>query len=541
MSAVLAFTGGLGIFLLGVVIMTGGLRAVAGQGLQRLLARFTRSPLSGALTGALSTAVLQSSSATTVAAVGFVGAGLLSFPQALGVVFGANLGTTMTGWLVALVGFKFKLGAAVLPLIFLGVLLRLFGRQRLADFGMALAGFGLIFVGIQAMQTAMAGLDAGLVLQAPAADTLWGRLRLVLLGLLFTLLTQSSSAGVAAALTALYTGTISFEQAAALVIGMDVGTTATALLATLGGSVEVRRTGYSHVVYNLLTALLALFLLTPYVSLLHWWAPGWLAAEPELALVGFHSGFNVLGVCLILPFARPFARLLERLVPSREWPVVQRLESRLLAEPAVALEAVRSSLNELVVEMCREGQCMVAQGSAAEPELAERWRTALQQVQAYLDRIHLQQTDGRAWALLNACLHALDHARRLNHRLVQVGRHGGEGGQWRQSPVLVAPRDLALQALEAVARVGEGTSWAALRDQLQQRSRQAEAQAEAWRGQVMQRVASGEDDARSGDDQLDALRWLRRTMRHLWRLASHLERAETLSIQGGRQGTGVHR
>ena len=134
MSALIQITGGVGVFLIGMVILTDGLKSLTGVKLTRFLAQATNSPLSGAFTGTLSTAILQSSSATTVAAVGFVSAGLLTFPQALGIIFGANLGTTVTGWMVALLGFKLKLGDILLPVIFVGVMLRIFGRPpRVAD------------------------------------------------------------------------------------------------------------------------------------------------------------------------------------------------------------------------------------------------------------------------------------------------------------------------------------------------------------------------------------------------------------------------
>ncbi len=206
MAQWLALAGGLGLFLLGVILMTDGLKALAGDALHRALSRFTRSPSSGALTGAATTAILQSSSATTVAAVGFVGAGLLSYPQALGVIFGANLGTTVTGWMVALLGFKLELNTLLLPVILVGALSQLFGRGRWRAAGLALAGFGLIFVGIDAMQAAMSGLE-GRVTPEHFPDNSWlGRLQLLAIGVLITLVTQSSSAGVATALTALYGG-----------------------------------------------------------------------------------------------------------------------------------------------------------------------------------------------------------------------------------------------------------------------------------------------------------------------------------------------
>lgn len=137
---ILSALGGVGIFLVGMLMLTGGLKGLAGRQMREILARFTRTPLSGAVTGALTTAVVQSSSATTVTAVGFVAAGILTFPQALGIIFGANIGTTLTGWMVATLGFKLDLGEAVLPVIFVGAVLHLSGRPRLAALGQALAG-----------------------------------------------------------------------------------------------------------------------------------------------------------------------------------------------------------------------------------------------------------------------------------------------------------------------------------------------------------------------------------------------------------------
>jgi len=156
-TSLLQTLGGLGLFLFGMVVMTDALRVLAGASIRDALMRFTRSPLSGAITGAASTAILQSSSATTVAAVGFVGAGLMGFNSALGIVFGANVGTTLTGWIVMGLGFKLDLGALMLPIVLVGTLLRLFGRGRIANAGLAAAGFGVIFVGIEQMQLGMAG------------------------------------------------------------------------------------------------------------------------------------------------------------------------------------------------------------------------------------------------------------------------------------------------------------------------------------------------------------------------------------------------
>ena len=185
--------GGLGLFLLGMLILTEGLNALAGNQLRRWLARYTKTPVSAAATGALTTAVIQSSSATTVTAVGIVGAGFLTFSQALGIIFGANIGTTITGWLVAIGGFKLDLGYIVLTLVLLGTMMRLFGGGRWPQIGWALAGFSLLFVGIETMQQGMEPLKGLVTPEDFPDDTLFGRFTLVLLGVAITLVTQSSS------------------------------------------------------------------------------------------------------------------------------------------------------------------------------------------------------------------------------------------------------------------------------------------------------------------------------------------------------------
>ena len=240
-----ALIGGIGLFIVGMIILTDGLRGMSGEWLRRFLAGSTQTPLRGAVAGAITTAAIQSSSATTVITIGFVSAGLLTFSQALGIIFGANIGTTLTGWLVAVVGFKLKLGAVIYPLIPLGAVLKLFGHGRLQSFGWALVGFSLLILGIETMKEGMVYFEGVITPEDFPEDTLLGRLQLVMLGAAITIVTQSSSAGVATALVALGAGLIAFPQAAALVIGMDVGTTFKAALATIGGSTATRRTGYA--------------------------------------------------------------------------------------------------------------------------------------------------------------------------------------------------------------------------------------------------------------------------------------------------------
>lgn len=291
--------GGLGLFLLGMLMLTEGLRGLAGPVLREALARFTRTPLSGTVTGAVVTAVIQSSSATTVTVVGFVGAGLLTFPQALGVIYGANLGTTATGWIVLIFGFKMNLGQAVLPVVLAGALLKLFGNVRAGLLGASLAGFSLLFLGIDFMQEGMGALKGALTPNDFPGDTFLGRIQLVAIGAAITAITQSSSAGVTAALVALGAGSITFPQGAAMVIGMNVGTTCTAMLATLGGSTATRRTAWAHLIFNVVTGVIAFALLGPFTKLIE--------AVPDslTALVSFHTAFNLLGITLFLPSQIP--------------------------------------------------------------------------------------------------------------------------------------------------------------------------------------------------------------------------------------------
>ena len=239
-SDILTLLGGTGMFLLGMRMMTGALAELASRQTRAVLRRVTTSPLTGAVAGAGTTALIQSSSATLVMTIGFVGAGLLTFPQAMGVVFGANVGTTITGWMVVLLGFKLDLARGALPLLFAAGLLSALARGRWGRIGTLVAGFSLIFLGLDMMQMAAEGFGDAMLSVAPTADTLWGRFRLLLLGVAVTIVIQSSSAGVAATLVLLGSGALSLPQAAAMIVGMDIGTTFKSVVATVGGSRDMR-------------------------------------------------------------------------------------------------------------------------------------------------------------------------------------------------------------------------------------------------------------------------------------------------------------
>jgi phosphate:Na+ symporter len=501
-----------------MIIMTEGLRALAGAAMRRTLKRFTRSPLTGAMSGAATTAILQSSSATTVAAVGFVGAGLIGYPEALGIVFGANIGTTITGWLVVLIGFKLEFGTLMLPLILIGSLLRLFGSGRLSSIGLAVAGFGLIFVGLNMMQDGMSGLQDVVTPASFPPDTLGGRFLLVLFGVALTLVTQSSSAGVAAALSALYAGAINFEQAAALVIGMNIGTTVTAAMATVGGSVGSRRTGLSHVVFNLATGVGAFLLLTPYTLLLETLAPGQLESNPEIALVAFHTSFNVLGIIAVLPFTKRFADLMERLVRASGPEYTRELDRALLSETSVALTAIQGALQTQLAALLSHVNALLGSIENAERVNLADLQAALDETQAYIDEINLQGDGGPDWNRLVAIIHSLDHLQRLHERCDEEEYRAVTA---TRAEALRESVKILTQTNSLLIRCIHTGEW----DKAAMAARDAasliECQVEPFRSITMVSVASGALDVTSATNNLEAIRWLLRTSTHIVRITHH--------------------
>ncbi len=522
LSVILQAVGALGIFILGMLIMTDGLHALAQMRLQSLLIRLSKTPLSGALTGALTTAILQSSSATTVAAVGFVSAGILHFSQALGIIFGANIGTTITGWLVALFGFKLPLGVLAYPIIFIGVSLRLFSSGKLRNLGLALAGFGLIFVGISMLQESMSAFKDLVTPQTFPPDTWLGRIELVGIGILFTLITQSSSAGVAMALTALYAGTISFEQAAAMVIGMDVGTTVTAVMATIGGSVEAKRTGLSHVIYNLFTGAGALLLLSPYIWMLHHFFPELLAHDPEIALVGFHTLFNTIGVIVILPFTSLFAKAMLWLIPAYEPPEIRGLDKSLLSQPQLALKAVLPAIIRTFITLLEyfERRIKNLPLRRNDPYLLE---DAIEKLEAYVDEIELSGQSQQSWQTLVHTIHILDHMHRLYDRLFdkpEILAH------CKNNPDIQSYIDRLEHALRNIrVMLKEKQSYLAKKE-AQNLQKEIEKFAGRYRQQIASQIASGKIDVPAGKQKLEQVRFLTRAITHVARITYHLENME---------------
>lgn len=371
-----AMLGGIGLFLLGMTMMTDGLKLALGPSLASLLHTWTATRLRGLLFGIFSTALVQSSTAITVATIGFVNAGLLPLGQSLWVFFGSNVGTTFTGWLVAVIGFKLKIEAAALPLIGIGILLRISGQEtRRGAIGNAIGGFGVLFLGIGFLQQAFAAGGSGLDLSVLSGHGIWSILAFVLAGVLLTVVMQASAAVLAIVLTLAEAGVLPMNEAAAAVIGANIGTTATALLAAIGATPNARRAAAAHVMFNFLTGIVALLMLPALLSLigmLRDWLE--LGAQPAVSLALFHTVFNLLGVILMWPLTSRLARFLEGRFHTEEEEIGRPhyIDRNVGSVPSLAVDALHrevSRLGNIVLDMARLRSTPDGAGPAAWPRV----------------------------------------------------------------------------------------------------------------------------------------------------------------------------
>lgn len=427
MSTAISVLGGVGLFLLGMTVMTGGLKALAGSSLRTALSKATTTPISGAIWGAIITLLVQSSSATTMTTIGLVSAGLLTFGQGLGLVFGANVGTTATGWLVALIGVRVSLTAAALPMIFVGALINLLGRGRVSGAGAALAGFALVLFGLTTLQQGMGGLaeqlhpaDLPVVLAGPGGNW-WsgiiGVLVLVLVGIVMTTLMQSSTAAIAVTLSANYAGAVGLDQACALIIGQNIGTATSSALAAIGASNAAKRLALAYILFKLIAAIIAL-LVFPIVTPLLVRASS--SVDAVTLLAGYHTAYNVVGVAILLPLVDWFARVVERILPERGSPLTQCLDPAALVTPIVAVEAVRRTIARALEAMCGSLASVLAAASRRQNGAPGKYITAVEQAadafrqaQEFMSRIDGPPVSEEEQTRLTSTLHALDHASRL--------------------------------------------------------------------------------------------------------------------------------
>jgi phosphate:Na+ symporter len=465
MSTTISILGGVGLFLLGMTVMTAGLKKLAGSALRTVLGKAAATPLSGAFWGAVATLIVQSSSATTMTTIGLVSAGLLTFPQGLGLVFGANVGTTGTGWLVALIGVRVSLTSAALPMIFIGAMAKLLGHGRVSGAGATLAGFGLVLFGLSTLQEGMGGLaeqlhpaDLPAVLTGPGIG--WWRgaigvLVLVAVGLAMTALMQSSTAAIALTLSAHYAGAVGLDQGCALIIGQNIGTATSSAMAAIGASATAKRLAIAYVLFKLIAALIALALFPVVTPLL---VRASHTIDGVTLLAAYHTAYNVVGVAVLMPLIDRFTRLVERLLPERGSPLTRCLDPSALAIPIAAVEAVRRTIARALGAVC--GSVDATLGAAGRGEAARSEKDAetvseaadaLRQAQIFMSDVDGPPESEDEQRRLTSTLHALDHA----SRLAEAAREGVGFGATGTQPSDARAAQLCAEAMQhavAVAR-----------------------------------------------------------------------------------------
>ena len=558
MSTTISVLGGVGLFLLGMSVMTAGLKALAGPGLRTTLSKAAATPLSGAFWGAFVTLIIQSSSATTMTTIGLVSAGLLTFSQGLGLVFGANVGTTGTSWLIALIGVRVSLTAAALPMIFVGALIKLLGRGRLAAAGASLAGFALVLFGLTTLQQGMGGLAEQLhpadlpTVFGPGVSwwsSLFAMLALILAGLVMTAVMQSSTASIAVTLSAYYAGAVGLDQACALIIGQNIGTATSSAMAAIGASSTAKRLALAYILFKLIAAVIALVLFPVTIPLLVR-ASNTIDGVTLLAL--YHTAYNVVGVAVLLPLIDRFTRFVERILPERASPLTRCLDPAALVTPLAAEEAVRRTVARSLGAMCGSigAALMGTKHGTSDPAGRDavsvtEASNALRKAQEFMAEASGPPESEDEQERLTSTLHALDNASRLAEVAGEKGEFGSapsgsEDARARElcaeamrNAVLIADEvgalpgtlhrtapDEALDGKKEIATPGAPTEQALV--QLEHCANTLhELQAE-HRKATLSSVAGGAVTADEAMTRVDTVRRFDALAHHAWRSAAHL-------------------
>ncbi|MBT3200010.1 MAG: Na/Pi cotransporter family protein [Phycisphaerales bacterium] len=361
-----AVIAGLGVFLLGMKYMSEGLQTIAGNRLRSMIGAATSNRFTGMAVGAGVTSVVQSSSVTTVMVVGFVNAGFMTLTQAIGVIMGANIGTTITGWVIAL-----EIGKYGLPIMGVMALIFAFAKKdRLKFLAMAIMGVGMVFFGLEMMKNGFKPIRNMPEFEAWfatfQATSYIGVLKCAFVGCVLTMIVQSSSATLGITIVLASTGVIPFYTAAALVLGQNIGTTITAYLASIGTTANAKRAAYAHAIFNIVGVVVITALFAPYMKLVESvMRLGPINIDPHAitmvdgvetfgqmaaALAAVHTGFNVVNTLVFLPLVNPLAALLMRIVPDRkfkETPHLTMLDPHMADTPIIGIEQARKEVNRM--------------------------------------------------------------------------------------------------------------------------------------------------------------------------------------------------
>lgn len=518
--------GGIGLFLLGMTMLTNGLKELAGDALKKWLNRFTGGTISSVLSGTFMTMLVQSSTATTLITIGFVSAGLLTFVQSIGVIIGANIGSTSTGWIISLIGFKINMQTMSLPFIALGVFVQLLAPRDYKAIGGLVTGFGLLFLGIDVLQGGMAAVQDKIPFDSFSANSISGKLILIVLGLIMTVIMQASSAAIAATLTALYAGAIDFEQAAYLVIGQNIGTTATALFAAIGASTAAKRTAVTHVMFNVVTAILVtfgarfMFALTEFVTKS---ING--SFDETLGIAVFHTLFSVIGAILFVPFVRPFAKAIEKMIPEKGNYLTRNLDSSVAKLPGVAVEVSFNTLQDITKEMTTvlvsliQGKKRTAETDSRLAQIDE----AIEKTRLFMDAIQSSSQKERYKHI--ALLHALDHLYRLSKALREQHPNAFQlqetlTQKWLEvleKVLLIIDEDERLPEIATLLEVTSSEMATVRRDK---------------RNAYFEHTVENVVELETAVSKVETLLWIDRLVYHYWRTTARLAEYQTVTKKG---------
>jgi phosphate:Na+ symporter len=523
-SSAVTMVGGLGLFLLGIHHLTEGLKGLAGDSLRRVLQAMVRGRLSAIISGALFTVAIQSSTATTLTVIGFVSAGLVTFSQAVGVIIGATFGTTSTPWLVAIFGFRLRIAAFAMPMLGLGAFLWLIAKGKTRSGGAILAGFGLLFIGIEYLQTGMEGISWDL--DAIGGSGFGWQWILAGIGILMSVVMQSSSAAAATTLVALHAGSLSFEQACAMIVGQSVGTAATSAMVAIGAGLAVRRAALAHIVYNVAVGVVGVLLLGQIAAAARWVGAQLDDPDGMLALATFSSIFKFVGILAFYPWLDRFARLIERISGAGIETAVSRLDP-VLAEAggAVALEAAWRA----ILELAHGSIDAVRRRIAGESVRYEPPIEASRQAEQFLESLSLETLDLTTFEprLVRLC-HALDHLSQLHDDFTRIPP---ETSAW-QRPAGFEEGPRALASWLETTKDPEAAPGPAIFKTMESASKRLADERETGRDKILQDVALQRMPAETARNSREMLAWADGAFYHAWRLA------ESLRIASGKLPTG---
>lgn len=398
LSPLLELIGSLGFLLYGMKLMSDGVQKSAGEKLQRALSVITGNRFVALLTGLVVTMIIQSSGATTVMVVTFVNAGLMTLTQSVGVIFGANIGTTITAWIVSIFGFNFKISAFAIPVFGIGYFFTILFKKKSGykNLGEAIMGFGMLFLGLSGLSDVFTPEQLGWLFNIQGNGV--GAILIgFVIGIIITALLHSSSAFSAIVITMAYNGLISWELAAAMTLGSNIGSTIDAILAAIGNSADARRSALIHVMFNIFGTILALIFFKPFLNLVILLTPGHANSNIAIRISMLHTVFKTLSTVILLPLQNPIVAFSKKIIKDDEKGSshIYKLEfTQLLSKDSVTTHIIQAEkaitdMTDVVTDMFDKIQIGVTKRN---PDFIENYQQAMTDAENYVDQMHEQIT-----------------------------------------------------------------------------------------------------------------------------------------------------